>query len=120
MTQQSETKLNASMAPLQDFLKRLLSVQAELAEGMVDLNRHWLEQSSVEWTEALELARKVAGNDTASEKVTALRDWLKAATERGMNETKHTMETVRALGNLELKLLARSSDESEVNNTKAA
>ncbi len=122
MTQQSETKFNASvtMAPLQDFLKRALSVQAEMAEGMMDLNRHWLEQRRVEWTEAMELARKLAGNDTASEKVTALQDWLKAATERGLNDIKHTMETAGALGNVELKLLARPSDEPETKNTKAA
>jgi hypothetical protein len=87
---------------------------------MMDLNRHWLEQSRVEWTEAMELARKFAGHDTASEKVTALQDWLKGATARGLNDIKHTMETARALGNVELKLLARPSDEPETKNTRAA
>ena len=122
MTEQPETRPMAgiTMAPLQGYMKRLWTVQAEMAEGMIELNRHWLEQTRVEWAEALELARKFTSNDTTSDKVAALQDWLKAATERGVQDIKHTMEAARALGNIELKLLARPSDQPENKDIKAA
>jgi len=103
----------------QIFAQRAIATQAEFAESVIRANRHWMQQAAIEWHEALELFRKLHANETTAEKVSALQDWLKDATERAMRDATYAIEVNRELGNIELKLFGSPALE-ETKTPKAA
>lgn len=115
MTENTEIRRDpaAVAKTMQGFAQRGMAIQAEFAQGLLQANRHWLAQARTEWTEALELYRKLASNETTAEKVDALQTWLKAATERGLDDASYAIEVARALGSIELSLFAPASAEME-------
>lgn len=91
---------------VQSFAQRGLTVQAEVAESLVQASRHWIEQCQIEWMEAVDLVRRFHANDSALEKVGAVQSWMKGVTERGIRDASYAIEVGRALGTIELKLFS--------------
>ena len=121
MTQLDNRQTPTAVAKtMQDFAQRALNIQAEIAESLVQANRHWIEQCQTEWMEALDLVRRFASNDTSVEKVGAVQSWLKGATERGIRDASYAIEVSRALGSIELKLFAAQPDVKVAETSKAA
>jgi hypothetical protein len=110
----------AIASAVQDFAQRALNIQAEIAEGLVQANRHWIEQYQTECMEAADLARRFASNDTSVEKVSAIQTWLKGVGERGIRDASYAIEVARALGSIELKLFAVQSGVNATETPKAA
>ncbi len=94
---------------VQSFAQRGLTVQAEVAESLVQASRHWIEQCQIEWMEAVDLVRRFHANDSALEKVGAVQSWMKGVTERGIRDASYAIEVGRALGTIELKLFSTPS-----------
>ncbi len=105
---------------IQGFAQRALTVQAEVAESLVQANRHWIEQFQTEWMEAVDLVRRFHATDSAVDKVGAVQSWVKGVTERGIRDASYAIEVGRALGNLELKLLSTSPAANDTDRPKAA
>jgi len=92
---------------VQGFAQRAFAVQAELAENLLQANRHWADQMHTEWEETLALARRITGSETAAEKTEAVQAWLKGAAERGIKEANYAADVARRLGTIEMKLFSR-------------
>jgi hypothetical protein len=105
---------------IQGFAQRALTVQAEVAESLVQANRHWIEQFQTEWMEAVDLARRFHATDSAVDRVGAVQSWMKGVTERGIRDASYAIEVGRALGNIELKLFSTSPATNEADRPKAA
>jgi hypothetical protein len=121
MTQVDARQTPAAVAAaMQNFAQRALNIQAEVAESLVQANRHWVEQCQTEWMEAFDLVRRFTSNDTSVEKVGAVQTWLKGATERGMRDASYAIEVARALGSIELKLLTAQAAAKDAETPKAA
>jgi len=104
---------------IQSFAQRGLTVQAEVAENLVQANRHWIEQFQTEWMEAVDLVRRFHASDSALDKVGAVQSWMKGVTERGIRDASYAIEVGRALGNIELKLFSTPLAASEVDKKAA-
>jgi hypothetical protein len=105
---------------IQGFAQRALTVQAEVAESLVQANRHWIEQFQTEWMEAVDLVRRFHATDSAVERVRAVQSWTKGVTERGIRDASYAIEVGRALGNIELKLFSTSPAANDTDRPKAA
>ncbi|HEY2884611.1 MAG TPA: hypothetical protein VGJ08_05305 [Rhizomicrobium sp.] len=105
---------------IQSFAQRGLTVQAEVAESLVQASRHWIEQFQTEWMEAVDLVRRFHANDSAVEKVGAVQGWMKGVTERGIRDASYAIEVGRALGNIELKLFSAPPAANDTDKPKAA
>ena len=95
------------------FAKRAMAVQSEVSDKLIEASHHCLEQIQAEQTEALEFLRKFNDNTTAADRVGALQEWLRGATERGAKNATYAMETARALAEIEARLFARWRDEKD-------
>ena len=122
MTQDIEgRKAPAELAKtIQGFAQRALTVQAEVAESLVQANRHWIEQFQTEWMEAVDLVRRFHATDSALDRVGAVQSWMKGVTERGIRDASYAIEVGRALGNIELKLFSTSTAANDADRPKAA
>lgn len=122
MTQDIEgRKAPAELAKtIQGSAQRALTVQAEVAESMVQASRHWIEQFQTEWMEAVDLVRRFHATDSAVERVGAVQSWMKGVTERGIRDASYAIEVGRALGNIELKLFSTSTAANDADRPKAA
>lgn len=122
MTQDIEgRKAPAELAKtIQGSAQRALTVQAEVAESMVQASRHWIEQFQTEWMEAVDLVRRFHATDSAVERVGAVQSWIKGVTERGIRDASYAIEVGRALGNIELKLFSTSTAANDADRPKAA
>ena len=105
---------------IQGFAQRALTVQAEVAESLVQANRHWIEQFQTEWMEAVDLTRRFHATDSAVEKVGAVQGWMKGVTERGIRDASYAIEVGRALGNIELRLFSTLPAANDTYRPKAA
>jgi hypothetical protein len=105
------------IAPVSNVLpalaKRAIAVQSEASEKLIEAGHHCLDQIQAESAEALEFFRKFNDNATAAERVSALQEWLKGATERGAKNAGYAIETARALADIETRLFARLRDEKD-------
>lgn len=111
MLQEEKINVASDSNALPAFAKRAIAVQSEVSEKLIEAGRHCLDQLQAESHEAIELLRKFNDNATASERVTALQDWLKGATERGAKNAAFAVETVRAVADIEARLfVARLSN----------
>jgi len=104
---------------IQGFAQRALTVQAEVAESLVQASRHWIEQFQTEWTEGVDLVRRFHATNSAVEKVGAVQSWMKGVTERGIRDASYAIEVGRALGNIELKLFSTSPAENDADKKAA-
>ena len=122
MTQDVESRQApiAVARTVQIFAQRAIATQAEFFESVIQANRHWLQQAAVECHEGLELFRKLNANETTAEKVTALQEWLRDATERATKDATYAIEVNRELGNIELKLFGSPAQIEEPKAPKAA
>jgi|SRR5690348_4738360 hypothetical protein len=105
---------------IQGFAQRALTVQAEVAESLVQASRHWIEQFQTEWTEGVDLVRRFHATNSAVEKVGAVQSWMKGVTERGIRDASYAIEVGRALGNIELKLFSAPPAANDADKPKAA
>ena len=105
---------------IKDSAQRALTVQAEVAESLVQANRHWIEQFQTEWMEAVDLVRRFHATDSAVERVSAVQSWMKGVTERGIRDASYAIEVGRALGNIELRLFSTSPAANDTDRPKAA
>ena len=121
MTMQTESHQTPMVfaTVMQGFVQRSLAIQAELAESLVQANRHWVDRIHSEWAEALALAQRVSSNATTAEKSEAMQSWLKGTTERCLQEAGYATDVARNLGSIELKLFT-GSREKEPETPKAA
>jgi len=105
---------------IQGSAQRALTVQAEVAESLVQASRHWIEQFQTEWMEAVDLVRRFHATDSAVDKVGAVQSWMKGVTERGIRDASYAIEVGRALGTIELKLFSTPPAANETDRPKAA
>jgi len=105
---------------IQGSAQRALTVQAEVAESLVQASRHWIEQFQTEWMEAVDLVRRFHATDSAVDKVGAVQSWMKGVTERGIRDASYAIEVGRALGTIELKLFSTSPAANDTDRPKAA
>jgi hypothetical protein len=98
---------------LPTFATRAIAIQTEASEKLIEASRHCLDLIQAESTEALEFLRKFNDNATAAERVSAMQEWLKGASERGAKNASYAMETARALADIESRLFARPSGEKD-------
>jgi hypothetical protein len=113
MPQEGKINIIPGSTALPAFTKRAIEVQSEVSEKLIEASHHCLDQIQVESAEALEFLRKFSDNTTAAERVGALKEWLKGATERGAKNATFAMETARALADIEAGLFARVRDEKD-------
>ncbi|MFB9263303.1 hypothetical protein ACFFWD_08990 [Bradyrhizobium erythrophlei] len=102
-----------------NFAKRVIAVQAEFSEKLVEAHRHWLEQVQIESTRALELLRNISGTASAAQQITSTQTWMKGVTERAAENTIFAIETAQALGKIELRLFARELEPDEASTAAA-
>jgi len=113
MPQEDKISIVPISTALPAFAKRAIEVQSEVSDKLIEASHHCLDQLQTESTEALEFLRKFNDNTTAAERVGALKEWLKGATERGAKNATFAMETARALADIEVKLFARTRYEKD-------
>ncbi len=113
MSQEEKVNIVPVGTALPAFGKRAIEIQSEVSEKLIEASHHCLDQIQVELTEALEFLRKFSDNTTAAEKVGALKEWMKGATERGARNATFAMETARALADIEVRLFARVRHEKD-------
>ncbi|MGL3104254.1 hypothetical protein [Bradyrhizobium sp. BR 1432] len=90
----------------QDFAKQTIETQTEFSKRLFDIYWHWQERIQTESTQAIELFGKVTSTTSANDQIGYLQTWIKGATQRVSQDVIYSIETAKALANVDLPLFA--------------
>ncbi len=85
------------------------AVQSELAKKVMEINQHWLERVQKDSTELWQLLFKFGGTPAVGEKIRLCEQWIEGVMKNAADDASYTLDSARALGELEMHFFSPAS-----------